>query len=167
MLVAAILGMAVVWLLYGYQSLLSDQSERLRSLARLQARQLAEGIREAQVHAQLIRSSPLFLHHQAAWHRAIEKKFDAQTQLELTSLATGLQFDAVLAVNGRGEPVVTSGQQLPVLSSVLRGLIQRSQADAQMHWAGPYTDDLGILRLDFVVPLVASGPSPSMLVFRM
>ena len=166
LLVIAIVGLALVWLAQGYDRHKDEQAARLRSLVRLQARQLADGIQESLAHAELVANGPVFVHYQQNWRTAIQRGLDAGTLRELRDVAISLQFDGVLVLGPDGQPLVAPGQSAPPLAAELQRAIQQTRSDGRVHWVGPYPGPAGVAQMDFVVPLSSGGAPFPLLVLR-
>jgi PAS domain S-box-containing protein len=133
---------------------------RLQVIADLKARQIVAWLGERQDDARFLQTSQLFADCYRRWRVAgdIASRELLQTQLAEFGKSHGLA--GTLLLDERGETLWDSRGPAPGNNPELRAAALKAAADRQVSRLGPYRDQAGRLRLEFIAPLTSGGDSP-------
>ncbi len=159
-LILVFCGFGIVWVLIGEQR---AETQRLQVIADLQARQVADWLRERQGDAELVRASPSLPEEYQRWRTGGDPQAAAHMQARLAPLLMPGGFRSIGLYAADGQLVwSTAGSAQDTAPELTAGLREALRTN-QVQRVGPYLDVGHGPHLDYVVPLAAHG-GPSALV---
>ncbi|RTL51352.1 MAG: PAS domain S-box protein, partial [Rhodocyclaceae bacterium] len=139
---------------------------RLQTIADIEAREIGKGIRERIDLAVFVQT-----HHQLAnqytyWRTNHDRVSGDLLRTQLDQLRQTQNLTAIQLLDEQGRHLWGSANVPADLPPALKGAIEKSIADHQVHWVGPYRDDSDMLSLDFIAPIITANGHPPLVVLH-
>ncbi|WP_295399955.1 PAS domain-containing protein [uncultured Thiocystis sp.] len=136
------------------------EAARLKTIAELKTRQIADWLNERWDDARFLRASRFGADFDAHWLAGAEPAAAVDLRANLKLFARYNGFQGVLLLNALGEPLWSSDGAMPTPDPQLVAAVRQSVTDQTVSQFGPYRDHLDRIHLDFLVPLPARDGAP-------
>jgi PAS domain S-box-containing protein len=139
---------------------------RLQAIATFKTNQIATWLREREGDAQLLQSSRYVADLYRRWRDTGDLASRELLLQRLDDYRKAYNYQEILLLNDRGEPVLATADTLLHIAPELRTTIQRAVAEGRMLNTGLYrgVDEPPTIHLDFVIPLLALEDHPGVVI---
>ncbi|MGR9086281.1 MAG: PAS domain S-box protein [Gammaproteobacteria bacterium] len=158
-----ILSLSAASIVHNFPNSKKQEAARLRAVADLKARQIADWLRERQGDADFVRTSFFFAEQYHGWQQSGHDRSGERLKNRLERFCRTQGLGAVMLLNPEGDRLWGSDQSPQRVAPSLQAAARLAGIEGKGRFVGPYLGMNGRLRLDFIAPL-AEAPSPSPLV---
>jgi PAS domain S-box-containing protein len=155
LLIAAVTAIGVAGV---YRQHRSTELARLQTIADLKTRQIGDWLTERLGDARYVQDSSFLTDHYLRWRKTGDKTSLEQLIARLDQLRSSKGYGAVMCLDAAGEPLWQPPPGYAGANAGLRAAAGQAVADGRSRLHGPYRDADGRVHVDFLVPLVKTGP---------
>ncbi len=161
LLAALITALTAVGIAYTLQQEKTKEVARFQAIADIKTQQIADWLRERRGNARFIQTSRYYADAYRHWRDTGDTASRDLLKSGLNQFRESGAFQSVLLLDEQGEPLLdTTGGPLAI-DPALRAAARQAAVDHQVRQFGPYLDDAGRPRLDFVAALPALDDRPN------
>ncbi len=139
------------------------EAERLQTIADLKTRQIAEWLKERRGDAHFLSVSGFYAEYYQRWREQGDAASLDRLQKRLDQFREDNGIAAISLLDDKGALMWGSEKAPKTLPPLLTNAVHRAAGSRMIKLVGPYRDQSGRPRLDYVVPLVnLAAPTPSL-----
>ncbi|MDD4880056.1 MAG: PAS domain-containing protein, partial [Gallionellaceae bacterium] len=166
LLAAAIFALAASGISYTFSQQRDKEVARLQAIADLRAHQITDWLTERLEDAEFVRGSQPLATDYRRWRETGDNASRDRLQALLAQWSQNRDFAAIMLLDAQGTRLLGSPLAPANIAPLLQDAARQTIADQRTRLAGPYRDQDGRLRLDFLALLAPAGVPPALVVLE-
>ncbi len=166
LLMLCVAGAGAVSIAYHWQQQQREEFSHLQAFAELKAAQIADWLEERRKNAEYLRSNVYFAELFQHWLATGDKAAATHLQIWVSQYEQFMDYSATVFFDSQAHMLWASqamGNEVPPL---LIKTVQEAVSDGGIRHIGPFLDNGGHIRLDFVVPIVVAKQTLAVVVLH-
>lgn len=166
LLAAAVLVLTGVGVVQTFLDEHHEETARLGMSAELKARQVGAWLAEREADAALLSTSRYFASLVQHWRVTGMERYLDMLRERFAQFRAADGFASFILLGSAGERLWGSEGASEPLAGPVRAAVARAAGDGEVVRVGPYRDELGAVRLDFLAPVTGEGAPRSLVVLQ-